>query len=305
MKLDPGIGPGHWQTAPDRSWGCPASRRTSAADCSGQLLWSAYCQQGRQIGSTAWGVLPELVSSIAQLTGDLFMSEVQQLYRLQEIDTEIKEKKQRLGEVLKAQRETEALLAARQRAATAEQELKKWGALHIDLNLELDGLVNKAKRSENRLYSGQVTNPKELTDLQNEIASLGRRRLALEDEILEAMIMIEDAEAEQSTADASLSRIETEWERSQAELKNQQNELAMRLHGLNTMRQEQLPLISSGALTKYENIGQRHNGLAVVLLRGNMCQGCQLNVSANTVKEVNQGKMVYCDICGRILTHPW
>jgi predicted nucleic acid-binding Zn-ribbon protein len=207
--------------------------------------------------------------------------------------------------VLKAQRETEALLASRQRAAIAEQELRRWHAHHKDLSLELDGLDNKANRSENRLYSGKVTNPKELTDLQNEISSLGRRRSALEDEILEAMIMIEDAEEEKSAADAALSRIESEWQRSQAELKIHQNELALRLHTLNDIRQEQLPLIPSDALAKYEDIGKRHNGLAVVLLRGNMCQGCQLNVSASTVKEVNQGKMVYCDICGRILTHSW
>lgn len=48
------------------------------------------------------------------------MSQLDLLQRLQEVDTEIREKKQRLMVVLKSQRETEALLAARSRAKQAE-----------------------------------------------------------------------------------------------------------------------------------------------------------------------------------------
>jgi len=95
------------------------------------------------------------------------MTQVHQLYQLQQIDTEIREKKQRLSEVLKAQREPGELIATRRRAEAAAAELQKWQATHTDLNLELSSLNNKAKNSERRLYSGKVTNPKELADLQN------------------------------------------------------------------------------------------------------------------------------------------
>ena len=99
------------------------------------------------------------------------MSEVQQLYQLQEIDTELQEKKRRLAEVLNAQKETDELLAARERVTATEGELHIWQTKQRDLNLQLESLNGKAKRSEDRLYSGTVSNPKELTDLQNEIAS--------------------------------------------------------------------------------------------------------------------------------------
>lgn len=230
------------------------------------------------------------------------MSDVQQLYRLQEIDSEIQEKKKRLGDVLNAQRETDELIAARQRAQKAASELASWRTQLTDMNLELQSLTNKAKRSEDRLYSGKVGNPKELTDLQNEIDSLGRRRGGMEDDILEAMIMIEEAEAEKKAADAALAESKSAWEESQAHLKEEQVELALRLRDLADLRQEQLPLISAGALKDYAAISKRRGSTAVVFLRGNICQGCRLNVSAQTVKEVQQGKLLFCDQCGRILT---
>ena len=229
------------------------------------------------------------------------MAQVQQLYRLQQIDMEIREKKQQLGQVLRAQKEPDALLAARRRAETALAELQQWQLSHKDLSLELSSLNNKARSSENRLYSGNVRNPKELEDLQKEIESLGRRRSALEDDVLEAMIMMEETQAEKAAADEALAEMEAEWELRVAGLKIEQNELALRLNTLNALRQKQVALISPNLLAEYEQLSQRRGGIAVATLRGNECQGCQLTVSANKVIDANEGKLVYCGSCGRIL----
>lgn len=231
----------------------------------------------------------------------MLMAQVQQLYRLQQIDTEIREKKQRLGAVLRAQKEPDALLAARGRAEKAAAELQQWQISQKDLNLELSSLNNKAKSSENRLYSGNVRNPKELEDLQKEIESLGRRRSGLEDDVLEAMIMMEETQAEREAADEALAQIEADWELRVAGLKVEQNELALRLNTLNALRQKQAALISPNLLAEYEQLSQRRGGVAVAALRGNECQGCRLTVSANKVKDAAEGKLVYCGSCGRIL----
>ena len=83
------------------------------------------------------------------------MSQVQQLYRLQQYDTEISQKKRRLAEVLHLQRETEALIAARKHFVLASETVTKWTTTQTDLNLELGSVNDKARRSENRLYSGR------------------------------------------------------------------------------------------------------------------------------------------------------
>jgi predicted nucleic acid-binding Zn-ribbon protein len=229
------------------------------------------------------------------------MSQVHQLYRLQQYDTEIFQKKRRLAEVVQLQRETEALIAARQRFALASEAVTKWTTTQTDLNLELGSVNDKARRSENRLYSGQVTNPKELEDLQHEVEALGRRRGVLEDEVLDAMIMLEDAQAELESAQKSLEEIEAGWVKSQASLKAEQNELAVGLHKLMVEREAQKERIDPKALDQYETIRARKNGLAVVPFVNNACTGCHVTVSASMALQVERGERVTCNGCGRIL----
>lgn len=224
-----------------------------------------------------------------------------QLFQLQKLDTEIDEKKKRLGEVLKAQKEPQTLQAARQRAETAAAELQKWQGKHKALTLEVGSVTNKAKNSENRLYSGKVTNTKELSDLQQEIESLERRKGGLEDEVLEALVMIEDAQTEQTAASGALETAVAQWEKQSGHLKTEQNELALSLHKLMQSRKTKAAAIDAASLTEYEGLRQQKHGLAVAGLRVNMCLGCLTTVSANKVKEVDEGRKVYCGGCGRLL----
>ncbi len=226
---------------------------------------------------------------------------IHQLFQLQKLDTEIDDKKKRLGEVLKAQKEPPGLLAVRQRAETAVATLQKWQAKHQNLTLEVSSINSKAKNSENRLYSGKVTNPKELADLQQEIDSLGRRKAALEDEVLEALVMVEEAQTEKTAADEALATAAGQWEKQSAHLKAEQNELALALHKLMQSRQTKAAAVDAASMQEYEQLRKQKHGLAVVGLRVNMCLGCRTTVSANKVREVDEGRKVYCGGCGRLL----
>ena len=229
------------------------------------------------------------------------MSHIQQLYRLQQVDTEINAKKTRLKEVIQLQREPQRLRAARERAEKALVTLHENQALLEDLNLEVGGVNAKAKDSEQRLYSGKVTNPKVLADLQLELAALGRRRTALEDEILEAMILVEDAQIENTSAADDLAAVEAAWEQTQATLQVEQNELALALHGLLGRRQEMAGSVPEKMLADYEAVKARKNGLAVVALEEHRCTGCHVRLPENKVAQAERGEWVTCSGCGRIL----
>ncbi|MBE2223460.1 MAG: hypothetical protein IAF02_18110, partial [Anaerolineae bacterium] len=202
------------------------------------------------------------------------MAQTRTLYRLQLIDSEMKEKKTRLLAVINEQKESAALVAARGRVETAVATLQKYQTQHKKYNTELEDLNTKTKRSEDRLYSGNVKNPKELEDLQNEIKSLARRRAALEDDILEIMVLVEDAEGEKLAAEEVQFKLEAEREAAAAKLAKEQNELALRLHHLTQDRQKLVAEIDAASLDDYENLRKRKNGVAVAKLRVNQCQSC-------------------------------
>ncbi|MCP5097016.1 MAG: hypothetical protein GY943_15820 [Chloroflexi bacterium] len=231
------------------------------------------------------------------------MGHVQQLFKLQTFDIEIVEKTKRLKAVLAAQKGSVALQNAKAVAEEMETAVSTLQTQHKDLSLELEGLNTKAKNSERRLYSGKVTNTKELADLQNEIESLGKRRDALEEEILETMVLLEEAQEQQVTADDMLAKITKSWKSETASLRVEQNELALRLHKLGGLRKEQAKSIPPRIMADYNNLRKKRGGVAISKLRVNQCLSCQLSVSANKVKEAREGKLVYCGGCGRIL-HP-
>jgi len=229
------------------------------------------------------------------------MSQAKVLYDLQQIDTEIRTKKQRLGEVLRMQKEPPALVTAREQAAAAEAELNRWRARHRDLTLEIATLADKAKRSEERLYSGTVKNPKELNDLQHEVEALGRRRATLEDESLSMMMAVDERQTAGETAAAEVTRLAEAFGTSVATLKTEQQALATQLNRLIEKRQRQLALAQPASLKIYDQLMQEKRGLAVAGLRGSKCQGCQVTISGSTIRAVDEGRLVHCDSCGRIL----
>lgn len=229
------------------------------------------------------------------------MIQVHQLYKLQEIDTEIREKKQRLGEVLRTLKGPGWLLQARSQLETAVTQLNDLQSQRQALNLKLQSLRSKTQSSEKRLYSGKVTNTKEMSDLQGEIASLTRRSATLEDEILEVMLLIEEAEAQKVTVDEAAARAEIRWQKESVELQAERDEVAVRLNKLLEMRKGQMGIVDAPLLQEYEQLSKKKGGTAVVRVRVEMCLGCRTTISANIVKEAREGKKMYCGSCGRII----
>lgn len=229
------------------------------------------------------------------------MSQPRTLYDLQQIDTEIRSRKQRLGEVLRLQKEPAALTVARRNTQAIEDDLRERRSQRENLVLEIAGLTDKIKRSEERLYSGVVKNPKELADLQQEVEALGRRRSSLEDEALLMMMAIDERKAIKATAEAEVETMAQEFESASIDLRKEQNTLALQLNRLLEKQKRQQALVQPSILKTYDDLIRQKNGLAVAGLRGNKCLGCQVTLSANVVRAADEGKFVYCDSCGRIL----
>jgi len=229
------------------------------------------------------------------------MSRSADLYALQQIDHETDSRRARLAVVNESLGETDELRAAHQRLIQAQEMLSRWRTRQRDQELALQSLDQKRQASERRLYGGKIRNPKELSDLQEEVESLGRRRASIEDELLEIMLMVEEGEAEEREASESLSRIEGQWERDQADLQAEKEGLEKRLLELDELRRQRVASIAPADLNDYEHLRPRKRGVAVAILQGDECQGCMTTVSAARVKEARSEALAHCGTCGRIL----
>ena len=128
------------------------------------------------------------------------MSQPFKLYRLQQTDTQIDQLKNRLDQIEIEIQDDVALRNAEKNAERTEKELQESRRLFRIADDNLQKQKSKIKSTESRLYSGNVKNPKELQDLENESVSLKRFLSVLEDRYLEALLHEEELAAKDTSA---------------------------------------------------------------------------------------------------------
>jgi predicted nucleic acid-binding Zn-ribbon protein len=230
------------------------------------------------------------------------MTQGEPLYQLQNLDIELENGQRRVSEIRTSLGETEALRQARQAQTAAETEHRRWSVRARDLELEIDSLSNEIATSEKRLYSGSITNPKELGDLQEKTASLKRRCGVLEDELLEALIYSEEAEATLKECRATTADTEAHWQTRQTTLQDELSVLEARLVEVRGEREQLRQTIASADLALYDNVRARYGSVAVVTLRGGVCGFCAVTPSSTKLKRIRGGReLLQCGNCGRIL----
>jgi predicted nucleic acid-binding Zn-ribbon protein len=152
------------------------------------------------------------------------------------------------------------------------------------------------------MYSGLVKNPKELLDLQNDIASLKRQKNTLDDQLFAAMVALEEAETELEKCARTDARIETKWRASQGDLAVELTQLEYD-HAEKTGEQvETRAQLSASDLALYDQLRRRKGGLAVVEMENSLCGGCKVRVPAHVLQQLSQAEhTTRCPNCERIL----
>ncbi len=244
----------------------------------------------------------QFIRKPAYFCKDGLMSQVTLLYQLQQLDTVIRDKKNRLTKVMQEMNEPETLVQARQELETLTAEVAELQTIQRDLELQSGSLQEKYQASHDRMYSGKVTNSRELSDLQLEVDSLQTRRGKLDDRMLENMVQLEEKSEAQLSAENQLQTLTDNWTQKYSNLEVEKHDLASELAKLLADRKELASKIEPKHLRNYLNIAKKWRGLAVVELNHDQCTGCKTSVSVSTVKSVSQGNITYCGNCGRMLT---
>ena len=113
------------------------------------------------------------------------MSRIGPLYDLQQIDTGLDSRVARMRQIDEQMRDSQELLDARARFEEASARLASEQATLKRLSHDTDDTSTRVRTLEKKMYDGSVKNPKELGQMQEEVAHLKARLKSLEESTLE------------------------------------------------------------------------------------------------------------------------
>ena len=169
---------------------------------------------------------------------------------------------------------------------------------------EIASLSERANQAEKQLYSGSVTNPRELQALQDDVASIRRRIGQLEDDELEIMELVEPVDAERAQLTGERERLDAEGARLRAALGEAESELVAELAAVQAERDAAAAEVPDELWPEYDKLRARFGGVGIARLVGSTCQGCHLALPAVEVDRIRKlplDEAVHCEECGRLL----
>lgn len=229
------------------------------------------------------------------------MSWMKTLAQLQVTDTELEALIREHRELVAKLADQQSLLQARARYQQALDAFTAAGKRQKDLEFELGRVNAKLKQDEDMLFSGKMKSAREVENLQTEVEALKRRKAALEDQLLEAMLATEEAETVKQEAQAELARVSADYEAAQAETKARKETVERQVAALQNQRAAALAALPADVRDAYTYLQKRMGTLVVAPLQGQACGICGIDVNAQAQRAVRSGQLVYCEGCGRLL----
>ncbi len=233
---------------------------------------------------------------------NLSMSETFKLYRLQQIDSQIDQINDRLKAIEIALNKDKTVRLAQKREEQSQEIVQKEQKNLRTAEQEVQAQRVKIEQSEATLYGGKVRNPKELQDLQNEVAALKRYLNVLEDRQLEAMIAVETAGEQLQTASIELQRALAASAAQHKDLSQEKDSLLTDLTRLQGQRAATVSSIPVEDMQIYDQLRRSRSGIAVARIVDKCCSACGTTLNAallHAARSPNQ--MSRCDGCSRIL----
>lgn len=224
------------------------------------------------------------------------------LYRIQQIDSRLDQIQYRLQTIQATLADAPALKAARETLDQSQASLKKIEQSLKQAENDAQSQRIKLDQAESSLYSGNIKNPKELKDLEKDVASLKKRLQDLEDIQLEIMLNLESAREELQQAQTEHNAIQGQTISQHATLQTEQDSLQKERETVRAQRLAAVTGVDGASLSLYESLREKRKGIAVAMVSENSCLVCGAELTPGHAQSVRTSpQLVHCTMCGRIL----
>ena len=227
--------------------------------------------------------------------------QLRNLLQLQTVDTEIYN--------LKAEKEAkpqeiklldDAFQAKKQGMADLEKKSLDIQKQKKDKELELASKEEAAKKLQTQLYSLKTN--KEYQTMLQQINDAKADGSVIEDQILRSMDQLDQVKAEIEKEKQALQREEKKFNEEKNKIQNRVKEIDDRIAQLDAQRNQMAPNIDKKIMAQYNRILASRDGLAIVGVKDNSCQGCNMFVPPQVINLIKMyERIITCEVCNRML----
>ena len=228
---------------------------------------------------------------------------MEQLIRLQNIDTKLKDLNDLLGDLPSKVEDLNNQEESTKDSITSKKSRSK--ELNVEINkteLDVSALIGKIDKLKDQLFL--VTNNKQYDALMTEIDHLKEKRTGSENKLIELMEEKESTIELIGSMESELQSLSETLTVRRKKLELVIEESAEEKNSLQKQRDQNVKDIDQNTLNVYSRVIEHRGGLAVVPLQGSACGGCGAHIPPQTVSEVRAKSAVHtCGVCGRFLYH--
>ncbi len=231
------------------------------------------------------------------------MSEIAKLYDLQKIDSAFDQVRRRLLEIQKQREESEELISARQSVLKTETALSERRTRQQDTEMQAQSLDERIKETDANLMSGDISNPKELQALQDNLEMLRKQKDTADEHAVNALLEAETLRQRLEQQQEELESAEGTWRSGQSSLNEEELALKRKYTLLKKHREAGRTLVDDDTLTKYEQVRKRKSGIAIALVVDDTCGVCNMQLPTAIMGTLMSSgdRLNTCPSCGRIL----
>jgi predicted nucleic acid-binding Zn-ribbon protein len=227
--------------------------------------------------------------------------QLQLLWKLQTLERRIEEAQKEKESYPLALERLEGLLKAQEEKKEEEKRrIEELERERVKLEGELEMESERTKRSQLKLL--EIKTNKAYQALLKEIEMGKEHNSQREEEIIRMLDEIDQLKTDYTSTVERAHRERKEIEEEQTKVKEQMVAVEKNIIHWHQNREEIVRELDPELLKRYTILKDRRNGIAIVLVKNEGCQGCYVNIPPQMYNEVQKNKeIIVCPNCHRIL----
>lgn len=228
------------------------------------------------------------------------------LLDLQELDAradQLRHQRDTLPEIVELAKLAEARVEVDNELRDAQIVVDDLSSEQAKIDADVEQVKARRTRDQDRMDQGLIANPKDLERMQHEMESLQRRISSLEDDELEVMERLEEAQGTRDRLAAQLADLDTK-KASLVESRDQKtSDIDGEVGDVLSKREPMTGDLPADLLALYDRL-RAAKGVGAAALRARQCGGCMLtldNAELAKIRSAPSDEVIRCEECQRIL----